>query len=98
MRRRAIAGFLAVAAMSFAAGFTPVAAQEASPPIIKAGGDTFPATQLVKSPAISNRSEAGFTATVYSARSEQYIALRLHCGENNRAQHTTTTTTTTRNL
>jgi porin len=42
MRRRAIEAFLAVAAMTFVAGFSAVAAQEESAPIINTGGETTP--------------------------------------------------------
>ena len=42
--RRVIEVFLAVAVMTFAAGFSAVAAQEEAVPIINTGGETTPAT------------------------------------------------------
>jgi porin len=43
MRRRVVKIFLAMAVMTFAAGFSAVAAPEEAPPIINTGGETIPA-------------------------------------------------------
>jgi hypothetical protein len=48
--RRVIEVFLAVAVMTFAAGFSAVAAQEETAPIIHTGGETSPAITAAAAP------------------------------------------------